>query len=36
METPPCTAMIWPSKDEPVPNGTTGQSCRAQIYRLGG
>lgn len=31
MDTPPCLAEIWPSIDEPAPNGITGVLDAAQI-----
>jgi hypothetical protein len=33
-ETPPCAARMWPSSDEPVPNGITGTACAAQARTI--
>jgi hypothetical protein len=35
IDTPPSTALTWPSSDEPAPNGTIGAPKRAVVGRLG-
>src|SRR5277367_2836072 len=31
MQTPPCSALTWPSNEVPTPKGTIGASCAAQM-----
>ena len=34
MLTPPCSAAMWPSSDEPAPKGIIGVPCRAQVRTI--